>query len=330
MMEYLCRVQSAKETPMKFIHLNQRLRYQIEHLLAAAKKPSAIAITIGFNLSTIYREIARGQKNGRYDAIFAQERSDSGKKKSAANVVRKSGKVWKNVASLLVQDWAPEQISGRIKLFKEMADISISYQTIYNWIERKKTPLASHLRRPEKTLWGTSSGGIAKNRPKLKDRPKYVNARNTLGHYEGDTIRCKSAMSCVVTLVDRKSLYLLMSPVIEKKAKTVAKSIRQCFRSVHAKTLTLDNGSEFAAFKAFGVKTYFADPGCPRQRARNELTNGLIRQYLPKKKSMDQLNRRQIKCIQDKLNHRPRKSLGYKTPHEVLFGLTPTPFAIRT
>ena len=315
---------------MKFIHLNQRLRYQIEHLLAAAKKPSAIAITIGFNLSTIYREIARGQKNGRYNALSAQERSDKRKKKSAGNVVRKPDKVWKNVASLLAQDWAPEQIGGRIQLFKEMADINISHQAIYNWIGRSKTPLASHLRRPEKALWGTSSGGIAKNRPKLKDRPPYVNARHTLGHYEGDTIRGKSATRCIVTLVERKSLYVLMSAVIEKKAKTVAKSIRQCFRSVHAKTLTLDNGSEFAAFKEFGVKSYFADPGCPRQRARNELTNGLIRQYLPKQKSIDQLSRRQIKRIQDKLNHRPRKSLGYKTPHEVLFGLKPTPFAIRT
>lgn len=329
-MEYLCRVQSAGETPMNFIHLNQKLRNQIEHLLTANKKPSAIAMTIGFDLSTIYREIARGQKNGRYNALSAQERSDKRKKKSAGNVVRKPGKVWRNVASLLTQDWAPEQICGRIKLFKETTDISISHQAIYNWMGRTKTPLARHFRRPEETLWGTSSGGIAKDRPKIKDRPKYVASRNTLGHFEGDTIRGKSALNCIVTLVERKSLYLLMSPVIEKKATTVAKSIRQCFRSVHAKTLTLDNGSEFAAFKDLGVKTYFADPGCPRQRARNELTNGLIRQYLPKRKSMDQLTRRQIKRIQDKLNHRPRKSLGYKTPHEVLFGVKPIPFAIRT
>ena len=110
----------------------------------------------------------------------------------------------------------------------------------------------------------------------------------------------------------------------------MARAVCRALHGVPAKTLTLDNGSEFAAYADMGLAVYFADPGRPRQRARNENTNGLIRQYVPKKTKLTALSREHIRRVENRLNHRPRKSLGYKTPHEVLFNLRPSPVAIRT
>ena len=121
--------------------------------------------------------------------------------------------------------------------------------------------------------------------------------------------------------------------MIPKTAQDVAQAINRALGGLAAYTLTLDNGSEFAQYakitRTLGTDVYFADPGRPGQRARNENTNGLIRQYIPKRAKLEQLPIRQIRMIEYRLNHRPRKSLGYKTPHEVFFNLPITPVAIR-
>ena len=154
-----------------------------------------------------------------------------------------------------------------------------------------------------------------------------------MGHWEGDTVRGRSGHTCLVTLVERNSLYTRLSAVIPKTAQDVAQAINRALGGLAAYTLTLDNGSEFAQYakitRTLGTDVYFADPGRPGQRARNENTNGLIRQYIPKRAKLEQLPIRQIRMIEYRLNHRPRKSLGYKTPHEVFFNLPITPVAIR-
>ena len=114
-----------------------------------------------------------------------------------------------------------------------------------------------------------------------------------------------------------------------KLSESVAKAVQNALAGLPALSLTLDNGSEFAAYAQMGLPVYFADPGKPRQRARNENTNGLIRQYVPRKTCLMSLSTDKVRSIEDRLNHRPRKSLGYRTPHEVLFNLPPTPFALR-
>jgi IS30 family transposase len=156
---------------------------------------------------------------------------------------------------------------------------------------------------------------MPKNRPSIRKRPKEVLKREQTGHWEGDTVMGRSRQECLVTLVERKSLYTRISPTLPKQSKIVAQYIRQTLTSLSALTLTLDNGTEFAAYKDMGIAVFFADPGKPRQRSRNENTNGLIRQYVPKGARLSTFSPAKIRFIEERLNHRPRKTLGYKTPH---------------
>lgn len=313
---------------MSFTHLNQHQRYQIEVRLAQGQSLSVIARAIGIHRSTVYREHARGLVGGRYCAHTAHGRALKRRAISAANHPCKPPALWRLVGHCLRQDWSPEQINGRLRLIGRE---SVSHQGIYDWLRRQPGSLASHLRHyREYCPWGKGHAGLPKGRPSIRRRPKSVAKRKQCGHWEGDTIRGKSAHQCLLTLVERKSLYTRISNTVPKQADCIAQAVRHALAKLPAKTLTVDNGSEFAAYASMGLPVYFADPGRPRQRARNENTNGLIRQYVPKKARLAGLSRYKIKRIEHRLNHRPRKSLGYKTPHEVLFNLKPAPVAIRT
>jgi transposase, IS30 family len=316
---------------MSFTHLNQPLRYQIEKLLAEGKGPTLIALRLGIHRSTVHRERNRGQLNGHYCAATSHQRALGRRAISAANSRRHSHALWKTVSRQLRQEWSPEQISGRLKLTEGAQGRALSTQSIYDWLSRTDSSLKERLRHYRApSLWRQGGGGMPKGRPSIRKRPKEVLKREELGHWEGDTVMGRSRKDCLVTAVERKSLYTRISPVIPKLSKGVARYIKRTLTALEARTLTLDNGTEFACYAEMGLPVYFADPGRPRQRSRNENTNGLIRQYVPKGSALSKFSRGQIKRIEEKLNNRPRKTLGYKTPHEVLFNLPPTPVAIRT
>ncbi|MRS13281.1 MAG: IS30 family transposase [Actinobacteria bacterium] len=316
---------------MKFTHLNEEQRYQIEARLASGKTAAQIAVALGVHRSTIYRELARGYVRGRYEAATAQVRAHRRRAKSAANHPTKAGSVWTTVRACLRQEWSPQQISGRLRLTETgPGAVAVSHQAIYDWLRREKVGLRSRLRHHcPQDPWRVSSGGLPAGRPSIRKRPPEVKAREQAGHWEGDTIRGRSAHHCLVTLVERKSLYTRLSRPLRKQATTVAKAVRHALGSLPALSLTLDNGSEFAAYTAMGLPVFFADPGRPRQRARNENTNGLIRQYIPKNARLAMISAQRIRRIEQRLNNRPRKTLGYRTPREVLFNLPPTPVAVR-
>ena len=316
---------------MKFTHLNQKHRYQIEARLALGQSKGVIARALGVHHSTIYRECARGSRNGRYCAEKAHSGALKRRTISAANHPTKPSSLWRLARQCLLQDWSPDEIDGRLRLTRETHQVSA--QGIYDWLDRHARPetLISHLRRYRaQPPWRESSGGMPKNRPSIRQRPKTALLRLELGHWEGDTLRGKTPAHCLLTLVERRSLYTCLSEPLFKRAEVIAQAVQSALRSLPALSLTLDNGTEFAAYKTMGLPVFFADPGKPRQRARNENTNGLIRQYVSRKTRLTTLSSHRIKQIEDRLNHRPRKSLGYLTPHEVLFNLPPTPFAIRT
>lgn len=316
---------------MKFTHLNRHQRYQIELLLALNKNVKAIAIILNVHRSTVYREIKRGQLKGQYNSLRSHERTLRRRANSAKNQIRKCSDTWKIVRQLLRQEWSPDEISKRLKMAGSTGQWAVSHQAIYNWIARTGNRLFTKLRRyREATLWAAPRRKYPPGRESIRKRDKEALARQVIGHWELDTIRGRTAVDCIVTMVERVSLYVKLSVPLLKHADIVAQAIREGLAKLPAKTLTLDNGSEFAHFEDFGTKAYFADPGCPRQRARNEHTNGLLRQYIPKKANLMKYSAAQIQQIEDRLNHRPRKTLGYRTPHEVLFNLTPTPVAIRT
>jgi IS30 family transposase len=316
---------------MSFTHLNQPLRYQIERLLSAGISKSIIALRLGIHRSTVYRELARGRVNGQYCAATSHRRTLKRRAISAANHRTHAKTLWRTVSVLLRKEWSPQQISGRLKLTECVGGLSVSPQTIYNWLHRTDSVLSQRLRHHRTpSLWRQGGGGMPKGRPSIRKRPKDVLERKQTGHWEGDTIAGRSKRDCLVTAVERKSLYVKISGTLPKRSEGVAKYIKRTLTKLDAKTLTLDNGTEFAQYKDMGLPVFFADPGRPRQRSRNENTNGLIRQYVPKGSTLSKLSRAKIKRIEDRLNHRPRKTLGYKTPHEVLFDQAPTPVAIRS
>jgi len=315
---------------MSFAHLTAPQRYQIERQLAEGKSVAIIARYLGIHRSTVYREDARGQAQGRYCARTSHQRTLKRRAISAANHRTHSPALWQRVSDHLRQEWSPQQISGRLK--QEAAGVpAVSAQGIYHWLARTHSLLCKQLRHYRTpSPWRQGGGGMPKNRPSIRKRPKEVLKREQTGHWEGDTVMGRSRQDCLVTLVERKSLYTRISPTLPKQSEVVAQYIRQTLTRLSARTLTLDNGTEFAAYKDMGVDVFFADPGRPRQRSRNENTNGLIRQYVPKGARLSTFSPAKIQRIEERLNHRPRKTLGYKTPHEVLFNQPPTPVAIRT
>ena len=316
---------------MSFTHLSPAQRYQIERQFAEGKSVAIVARYLGVHRSTVYREQARGRVQGCYGAKASHQRTLKRRAISAANHRTHPPELWQRVSGDLRQEWSPQQISGRLKVNEAGGGYAVSTQAIDNGLARTHSLLRERLRHYRTpSPWRQGGGGMPKNRPSLRKRPKEVLKREQTGHWEGDTVMGRSRQECLVTLVERKSLYTRISPTLPKQAELVAQYIRQTLTALSARTLTLDNGTEFAAYKTMGVEVFFADPGRPRQRSRNENTNGLIRQYVPKGARLSSFSPAKIRRIEERLNHRPRKTLGYKTPHEVLFDQRPTPVAIRT
>jgi IS30 family transposase len=167
--------------------------------------------------------------------------------------------------------------------------------------------------------------GTIKNRVGIAERPEIVERKIRIGDWEGDTVVGKNHQGALVTLVDRKSKLTLIGKVNRYTAKAVEKTIVELMKLLPRRsyTLTVDNGKEFASHEAVAdalrIKVYFADPYCSWQRGLNENTNGLIRQYVPKGSDVRPLTEQQVLHIMDRLNNRPRKSLGYLTPNEVFY-----------
>ena len=179
------------------------------------------------------------------------------------------------------------------------------------------------------------SGGMPKNRPSIRHRPKHIKLRQEPGHWEADTVLGNhSHPRRVLTVVERTSRYTRLALLPDGTALPTSAALKRILSAHPVRSITFDNGVEFAyyasACAALGAAAYFADPSRPWQRGTNENTNGLIRQYLPKYKSMAKVTINQLRAIEHELNHRPRRCLKYLTPHEVHFGLRPTPVALRT
>ncbi len=309
-----------------YTQLTQDQRYHIYESLKEGNTQSAIAKEIGVNKSTISRELRRNKGERGYRPCQAHQKA---KARQLCKVhSRICASTWLLVDELIKQDWSPEQISGR--LFKEQA-ISISHESIYLYIyqdKREGGELHKHLRcqkKRRKRYGKQDRRGRIKNRVSIDQRPAIVNQKSRIGDWEGDTIIGNNHRGVVATLVERKTQFTVMAKSKTKQAEAVRKSIEQeliPYRNrVH--TITYDNGLEFAQHQkmaqSLSAKIYFAHPYASWERGLNENTNGLIRQYLPKSKRLDKVTHDELKSIAKRLNHRPRKSLGFKTPHELFF-----------
>jgi IS30 family transposase len=315
---------------MKYYYqLTMVQRYQIEALIKEGVSKSCIAKSMSVHRSTIYREIKRNSIDGEYKAEYAQIATRLRYQKKKKNL-RFTKEHKKYILTHLKEGWSPEQISGRM----ELDGLSrLSHETIYRFIYkeiRKGKKLGEYLRHKNRKY--KSRKGIYEYRGKISrakpicQRPAAVENKERIGDFEADTIIGKNHKEAIVTLVDRHSKFTLMQKVVSKEAFDVSRAILKLLKPLQGivKTITSDNGKEFAYHQEIERKLnaffYFAEPYKSWQRGLNEHTNGLIREYIPKKTDFSNVSNRDIVTIQDRLNHRPRKVLGYKTPYEVFFG----------
>jgi len=314
---------------MRYKQLNLEKRYQISALIKAGLSQKDIAFEIGVHPSTISRELKRNNDKVRgYNAELAQIKSTKSERdKKKRNSLTKS--IEKYIRSKLKQDWSPEQISGRMKID---IGVSVVHETIYRYIYTNKKnggKLYKYLRHKNKKYHSRSNDyqarGTLIERVMIDKRPKIVEKKNRIGDLEIDTVVGKDHKGFLVTVVDRKSKFVLIKNVPTKEASVVTKALIEMIQPIKAitHTITSDNGKEFAYHKqvsaALDTDFYFANPYHSWERGLNEHTNGLIRQYLPKKSEFLHLSKDEIIMIQNRLNHRPRKVLNYKTPYEVFF-----------
>lgn len=319
----------------RYCQLTSRERYELSALRKQGFSQAAIAHALGRDPSTISREVRRNsRKDGGYRPGLADDFARWRRSRSRRNS-QFSFADWMLVVSFLREDWSPEQIAGRLK---REGLLSISHETIYRFIwqdRRRGGTLHTHLRQRSKLRrkrYGAydSRGRLAGKRP-ISDRPPGAENRSRVGHFEGDTMMGASTDThCLLTLVDRKTGFLMVGKL---SSRTVAATNRRAAQLIHSsprpvRTLTVDHGTEFHGYKQLerrtGTRFYFATPYHSWERGTSENTNGLLRQYFPKKKSLAAVSQSHCSQVAAKLNHRPRKRLNYLTPEEC-FVLRHTP-----
>lgn len=327
---------------MNYTHLTRDERYQIYALLRAGWKSPAIALHLNRSPSTIYREIARNRgRNGYWPKAAMKKARRKLHRRGCTNVRRIDPVAWDMALTYLKQEWSPEQIAGVLR--KTQGAPRISYETIYRKVYaqvRAGETLAHFLRfahpkrrRRKRAYRNHSRYGLAL-RTRIDQRPAIVAERSRIGDWEGDTIIGANQEQAIVTWVERRSGFVLMAKVERKTSDAVCQAsiglLQQHRQNVH--TLTTDNGTEFAQHaklsKALDAQSYFADPYASWQRGTVENTNGLIRQYFPKKKRFESISNKDIQFVMNRLNHRPRKRLNYQTPYDVF--MAESAFALRS
>jgi transposase, IS30 family len=311
-------------------HLTLEERDRIAQLRFQGSDQKEIAQALGRSPATISRELRRNRSDDQYFAAQAQREAQ--RRRQERPLVRKMDdpEINETVRAGLAQNWAPEQIAGRMQ--QQDSDRRVSPQTIYTWIKQDEhcKHWESLLRRRGKRRNQRKKGTTTGDAGRIDQRPEVIEERLRLGDFEGDTVLGPPGTGGLATLVDRKSRLTIVVKIQSKDADHVHEKIKQRLKELdeeRRRSITFDNGTEFVRChrleKHLGMQLYFADPGCPYQRGTNENTNGLIRQYFPKGTDFRDISHNQVRQVEKLLNDRPRACLGFRTPNEVFFGKTP-------
>lgn len=299
-------------------------RESISRMQASGCSPPRIAKALGRHRGTINRELARNSSCGCYRAVKAQQLAQARRRERPLTRRMDDPQTRERVIRLLVQYWSPEQIAGRAAM--QCGQALLSHQTLYTWIKQDENRghWESFLRHRGRNRPADDRRGQIRKQVRIQDRPAIVDKRQRRGDWEGDTVVGSKRSGCVVTLVDRKTGYLLAGKTIDRTAERVGSKMIQLFSPLDQScrhTLTLDNGKEFSQHNRVTEKLqlpiYFARPYCSFERGTNENTNGLLRQFIPKKTDLREVSHQQLSRYADMMNDRPRKRLGYKTPREL-------------
>jgi IS30 family transposase len=314
-------------------HLTTEERDAIAQWWHQGAEQQEIASALGRDPATISRELRRNGTGDGYHAAQAQRESQ--RRRRERPLVRKMDDplIHEAVRAGLAQEWAPEQIAGRLQQqHPDNPARRVSPQTIYTWIKRdaSRKHWEARLRRRGKRPCPRKTPATSCDSARIADRPEVIEERLRLGDFEGDTVLGPPGTGGLATLVDRKSRFTIIVKVCSKNADHVHEKIKQRLKELdeeHRRSITFDNGTEFARCvrleKHLGLTLYFADPGCPYQRGTNENTNGLIRQYFPKGTDFRNISHDAVRHVEKSLNHRPRACLGFQTPSEVFFEKPP-------
>ena len=322
---------------MSYTHLTLQERSGLFYQRGMGKSFREIAAYFGRSHSTMIREYRRNQNpsDQHYYYETAQKFSEARSKKPSHQRKWNNKELRAYVLSKLNIKWTPELISQRLILDRpKSASMRVSAECIYQWVYKDATQggelyknLPRHHKKRRPRRYCSSLRGLFPGRRSIHERPASVENRNRFGHWEGDTIFGTKSSGYFATFVERKSRFLIAAKLETKLAQELAKNAIFLFSDIPkklVKTLTLDNGKEFAEFKFIehetGLTTYFADPYSSWQRGSNEQVNGLIRRYFPKKMSFINITDKMLQEVVKQINNRPRKCLNYRTPAEVLSG----------
>ncbi len=318
-------------------HFTQNDRIKLSALIRAGLLKKDIAKQLNKDPSSISRELKRNSDNsGNYHARIAKEKTVFRRYQANQRGRRIENDPWldKYIIKKLKEYWSPEQIAGRVR---KKHSIIICHETIYQYIYREHRELIGYLRCQKGKYRRRHGTKIREKRReeckkrRISERPEIIEKRERIGDWEGDTVLgTRKTKGIFITHVDRRSRYLLMDYVKKKTSELINKSAVARFINLpqdKRKTITYDNGKEFEQYEYIEKKTnitiYFAYPYHSWERGTNENTNGLIRQFFPKKISLENVTKEEVKQVEDIINQRPRKSLNYLTPHEVFnCGLT--------
>jgi IS30 family transposase len=310
-------------------------RERISRGIAAGESGRAIARALRRSPSTVSREIGAGGGRERYRAVAAERRAVRCARRPKPTKLSSSPRLLAEVEKGLERRWSPEQISARLRVdHPEDRELRISHETIYRslYVQSRgelRRQLAANLRtgRTKRRVRGRSDdrGRIAEMVP-ISQRPPEVEDRAVPGHWEGDLLIGAGGRSAIATLVERQTRYVLLARLgADRTTGHVIEALKDRIQDLPShliRSLTWDQGRELAAHQTFtvdtGVQVYFCDPRSPWQRATNENTNGLLRQYLPKRSDLAACSQIALDDIAAELNGRPRKTLAWKTPAETM------------
>jgi IS30 family transposase len=303
-------------------------RYRMQELLGLGWHPAAIARELSRARSTITRELQRNRTaRGRYESYPADCQART-RRRLTRRHHRVAAWLWRLVCRRLHDWWSPEQVAGRLR---RTGEGWISYQTIYRRLAEDAHAGGTLQQCLRQAAWPRQRRRSPRTRRPLgrplRERPASVAARRQVGHWEIDTLLgAGSGAPCLVSAVERATGYVALGKLERPTATAFAARTIQLFRRQphRVRTVTADNGSELTAWPVIeeqtGSRFYFARAYCAWERGLNENTNGLLRQYLPKRASMAHLSQQDCDRIARQLNQRPRKRLGFRTPEECYEG----------
>lgn len=312
---------------MSYHHLSIEERACIQQYYKDGLSQTRIALLLNRSKASISRELKRNaSRDEGYNAVGAQRKYNKRRKSCVRKRILETNKqLLEKVKTGLSNYWSPEQIVNTLP-----KGIRIGISTIYRAVKSKliSVKYAKNLRKYGKISkkCKTKNKGTYKEVRTFTERPAHIMKRNRIGHWELDTIVLRKECGChLLTMVERKTRALLVRKVPDKKADHMADAIIAAMKSLPRyalKTLTVDRGAEFADWKRIeselGVKVYFADPCKPSQRGTNENTNGLLRQFFPRRKILPPITDDFVSMVQNLINCRPRKILRWSSPDSLL------------